>query len=142
MDYEKGFAPAKLRFGESRWYNSVHLVTTEIERAVKAFLEARGPVEVNVASRPALGNLAGDLNTLWWKEAEKILLRVTRSSPDRILLPPEERLILDMGVLDLRLLVGGEKLHPALLKELYSPGSPNQFYFSEWMIQRYRQFIL
>jgi len=117
-------------------------VTTEIDRSVEAFLAERGPGEVSVASRPDLAPLAGDLNALWWREAEKILLRVTRDAGDRAGLSPEERILLDQGVLDWRLLPGGDKNKAVLLKELYASGPANQYYFSEWILQRFRLFLL
>jgi hypothetical protein len=117
-------------------------VTTEIDRSVEAFLAERGPGEVNVASRPELGRVAGDLNALWWREAEKALLHVTRDAKDGAVLSPEERLLVDHGLLDWRLVPGGDKLRPALLKEIYAPGRPSQYYFSEWILQRFRQFLL
>src|SRR6185295_11414123 len=92
---------------EGRWYTSHCPVTTEIDRSVEAFLAERGPGEVSVASRPDLAPLAGDLNALWWREVEKILLRVTRDATDRPSLAPEERIFLDQGVLDWRLVPNG-----------------------------------
>jgi hypothetical protein len=117
-------------------------VTTEIDNWVGEFLSARGPAEVNIASRPELGRLAGELNTLFWREAEKILGRAARESPDRVVFSPDERLLLDLGLLDYRLVPGGDKLRPGLLKEIYAAGRPTFLYFSEWMAQRFRQFLL
>jgi hypothetical protein len=116
-------------------------VTTEIDRTVENFLAERGAGEGSVASRPELGPLAGELNNHWWREAERVLLRVLRDA-DRPVLTPEDRLLLDHGVLDWRLVPGGDRLRPALLKEIYAPGRPNQYYFSEWILQRFRLFLL
>ncbi|HLF92228.1 MAG TPA: hypothetical protein VJB14_02105, partial [Planctomycetota bacterium] len=117
-------------------------MTTEIDNRVGEFLAARGPSEANIASRPDLGRIAGELNTLWWREAERILVRAAREHPDRVVFSPDDRLLLDLGLLDYRLLPGGDKLRPALLKEVYAPGRPSFLYFSEWMAQRFRQFLL
>src|SRR6185295_4819060 len=127
---------------EGRWYTSHCPVTTEIDRSVETFLAERGPGEVHVASRPDLAPLAGDLNTLWWREVEKILLRVTRDSSDRAGLSPEERILVDQGVLDWRLVPNGDKNRPVQLKEIYTSGRVNQYYFSEWILQRFRLFLL
>src|SRR5438132_8555043 len=110
---------------EARWYTSDCPVTTEIDRSVEAFLAERGPGEVHVASRPDLAPLAGDLNALWWREAEKILLRVTRDATDRASLAPEERILLDQGVLDWRLVPNGDKNRAVQLKEIYTSGRVN-----------------
>ncbi|HXX95211.1 MAG TPA: hypothetical protein VEN81_16425 [Planctomycetota bacterium] len=117
-------------------------MTTEIDNWVGQFLSARGPAEVNIASRPELGRLAGELNTLFWRETEKILARAARENPDRVVFSPDERLLLDVGLLDYRLVPGGDRLRPALLKELYAPGRSTFLYFSEWMAQRFRQYLL
>lgn len=117
-------------------------MTTEIDRSVEAFLAERGSADVAVAARPELSPLAGDLNTLWWLEVEKVFHRVTKEGPDRAILSPDERLLVDHGVLDWRLVPGGDKNKSVLLKELYASGRPNQYYFSEWILQRFRLFLL
>lgn len=127
---------------EGRWYTSSCLVTTEIDRSVEAFIAERGPGEVSVASRPELGPLAGELNNLWWHEVEKVLVRVARDTADRTTLSPEERLLVDHGVLDWRLVPGGDKNRAVLLKDLYTAGRANQYYFSEWVLQRFKLFLL
>jgi hypothetical protein len=142
MKYTPRPGTAKRCVFAGRWYTSPSAVTTEIDNWVGQFLSARGPVEVNIASRPELGRLAGELNTLFWREAEKILGRAARESPDRVVFSPDERLLLDLGLLDYRLVPGGDKLRPGLLKEIYAPGRPTFLYFSEWMAQRFRQFLL
>ncbi len=134
--------PAKPCVDARRWYTSPSAVTTEIDNWVGQFLLARGPAEANIASRPDLGRLAGELNTLYWREVEKVLARAARENPDRVVFSPDERLLLDLGLLDYRLLPGGEKLRPGLLKEIYAPGRPTFLYFSEWIAQRFRQFLL
>jgi len=117
-------------------------VTIEIDRCVEDFLAQRGPGEGSVASRPELGPLAGELNTHWWKEVERLFLRVVRESGDRAVLSPDERLVVDHGVLDWRLVPGGDKNRPTFMKEIYATGRPNQYYFSEWLLQRFRLFLL
>ena len=117
-------------------------MTTEIDRSVENFLAERGAGEVSVASRPELAPLAGDLNTLWWREVEKVLSRVTKEGTDRAVLSPDERLLIDHGVLDWRLVPGGDKNKAVLLKELYAEGPANQYFLSEWILQRFRLFLL
>lgn len=116
--------------------------TTEIERRVAEFVAARGPGEAPVLTNPDLVRLASDLNAIWWGEAERRLAKAARETPDRIAFPPEERLLLDMGVLDFRLVPDGERLRPALLKELVSPARTGVLYFSEWAVRRFRQALL
>jgi hypothetical protein len=117
-------------------------VTTEIEAWVERFVAERGPGEASVTSRPGLARVAEELNALYWKELERLVLRAARENPDRILFSPEDRLLLDLGLLDARLAPGADKNRPALLREIYAPGRPAHFYLSEWLAQRFRQFLL
>ena len=118
------------------------MLTTEIDRRVAEFVAARGDGDASAPSSPDLVRLSGELDTLWWSEVERLLARAARETPDRIELSPDQRLLLDMGALDWRLLPGGERLRPALLRELCGPGRPNVFYFSEWVVRRFRQALL
>ena len=102
------------------------------------FLAARTPGDAN----PELARVAGDLNGLWWRDVERLLARVARDTPDRVAFSADERLLLDLGVLDLRLLPGGDRHRPALLRELAAPARPNVHYFSEWIARRFRQSLL
>ncbi len=117
-------------------------MTTEIDHWVERFLAEKGAGEANVAARPELARLAGELNQQYWREAERILLRAARASPERTVFTPEERLLLDLGFLDARLVPGADRSRPALLREIYAPASPGLVYVSEWMAQRIRQFVL
>lgn len=114
----------------------------EIETLVQRFLAERGPGEASVTSRPTLEPLAEELNALWWRETERLVLRVVRENPDRLVFSPEERLLLDLGLLDARLVPGADRHRAALLREIYAAGRPGCFYLSEWLAQRYRQFLL
>jgi hypothetical protein len=116
-------------------------VTTEIEHWIGRFLAERGPAEANIAAKPELGRIAAELNTIFWREAERVLLRAA-AAPDRAVFAPDERLLLDLGLLDLRVLPGAEKDKPLLLREIYAPGRRSFLYFSEWMLLRLRQFVL
>lgn len=118
------------------------MVTTEIDRRVGEFLAARGPGEASLVSHPDLVRIAGDLNALWWQEVERLLVRVARDTPDRVAFTPEDRLLLDLGLLDWRLLPGGDRNRPAFLREICTPGRPAVHYFSEWIARRFRQALL
>jgi hypothetical protein len=118
------------------------LVTTEIDVRVGEFLAARGSGDGNVLSNPDLVRIAGDLNGLYWQEVERVLVRIARDTPDRVAFTPDERLLLDLGVLDWRLLPGGDRNRPAFLREICTPGRPNVHSFSEWIARRFRQSLL
>jgi hypothetical protein len=114
-------------------------VTTEIERSIEAFVRERGPADTPVAARPELGRLASGLNEHWWHEAGRILARAT---PERALFSPEERLLLDHGVLDWRLVPGGERHRAVCLREIFAEGRPGLSYFSEWILEHLRRHAL
>ena len=117
-------------------------MTTEIDLRVAEFLSVRGAEEASVVSSPDLARIAGDLHGLYWQEVERLLARLARETPDRLSFSPDERLLLDMGLLDWRLLPGGDKNRPAFLREICAPGRPTVHYFSEWIARRFRQSLL
>jgi hypothetical protein len=110
-------------------------MTTEIDRAVRDFLAARGKT-------PDVARLADELNGLYWRAVERLLGRLARESPHRFSFSPEERLLLDVGLLDPRLVPGGDALRDVLLGEVASPGRSDASYFSEWAARRFHQALL
>jgi tetratricopeptide (TPR) repeat protein len=109
-----------------------------LDAGVERFRAGRAAGETS----PEAARAAAELDALWGREAEKLLERAAREQTERLAFIPEERLLLDLGLLDWRLVPGGDGSRPALLRELYAPGPPGHLYFSEWLAQRYRQFLL
>ncbi|OHB77520.1 MAG: hypothetical protein A2Z34_06170 [Planctomycetes bacterium RBG_16_59_8] len=97
----------------------------------------------------ALTQTVNRLDSLYWKEADRIALAVEKESADRLIFSKEQRLLLDAGLLDERLTIlsspGAEAppatFRAALLRELYAK-EPTALYFSQWIAERYRWFIL
>ncbi len=114
----------------------------DVDRPVRDFLAARGSTGASVVASPDLARLAEELNGLYWRRVERLLGRLARESPHRFSFSPEERLLLDLGLLDWRLVPGGEALRDGLLREVSAPGPPNSFYFSEWAARRFHQALL
>ncbi len=117
-------------------------MATEFERPVRDFLAARGDPAASVVSSPGLARLAEELNALYWREVERLLSRLARESPDRFAFSPDERLLLDFGLLDWRLVPGGQAHRETLLREASAPGRAGASYFSEWVARRFRQALL
>jgi len=117
-------------------------MATEIDRLVRDFLAAGGRPDASLLSSPGLARLADELNAFYWRDVERLLARLARESPDRFAFSPDERLLLDLGVLDWRLVPGGEALREPLLRELSLPGRRGASYFSEWASRRFRQALL
>lgn len=105
---------------------------------VERYLRERrnGSVEAQLAK------ITGQLDAVYWDEVEALAAAAARNSPDRLVFDKEARLLIDLGLLDWQFFEGGAKNRAALLRELYAPSAPNQFYFSEWLGQRYRSFVL
>lgn len=117
-------------------------MATEIDARVGEFLAQRGPDDVPLASRPELLQLAAEIDSHYWLQVRTVLVRAARESPDRLDFSPDDRLLLDLGLVDWRVLPGGDSNRPALLRELYAEAPPNRFTLSEWIAQRFRQFVL
>lgn len=110
----------------------------ELQPLVDRYLQERseGAVEAQLLK------VAGQLDALYWTAAGDLASRAAHESADRLVFDKDARLRMDLGLLDWRLLEGGEKNRPVLLRELYAPSPHNHLYFSEWLAQRFRSFVL
>ncbi len=89
-----------------------------------------------------LAKITAPLDAVFWEEVELRTAMAARSHSERLVFDKESRLLLDLGLVDWRFFEGGEKNRGELLRELYAPSVPNQFYFSEWLAHRFRSFVL
>lgn len=110
----------------------------ELQPLVDRYLKERseGAVEAQLLK------VVGQLDPVYWSEVDDLASRAAKESADRLIFDKDARLHMDLGLLDWRLLEAGEKNRPALLRELYAPSPANHLYFSEWLANRYRSFIL
>ncbi len=116
--------------------------SAELDNCVEKYLAERGTGAVPAVPPPKLSRTLSSLDAIWWKKAEEVLLRAAGQNTDRMLFSPKERLFLDLGLLDYRLIPGGESCRPELLREIFTPGPAGSYYFSEWLAQRFRQRLL
>src|SRR5688572_14136292 len=102
MKYSFPFHPRRTRptpSGIGHGILASAVVTTEIDLRVAEFLAAR-------PGSDELSRVAEELSGLWWKEIERLFARVARDTPDRVAFSPDERLLVDAGLLDPRLVPG------------------------------------
>jgi hypothetical protein len=109
---------------------------------VEAFLAQRGDDPTPPLSRPELAKILTDLDRLYWKEVETQIEANARAHSDRLVFHKYERMLIDLGLVDIRLIPRGEEVRIQLLKDLYHRGPPHIQYFSEWIGARYRTFVL
>lgn len=114
----------------------------ELDSLLVAYRAKRDITEDPKAQREAQ-KIAGKLDVHYWKRVEEIIREASLRSNDRLALTDDERLVLDVGLLDESLVAGADStLRNNLLAELNTPGAPNHFYFSEWLDDRFRRFQL
>lgn len=88
-------------------------------------------------------SLLGKIDTLYWKQTEAVLREKAQADRDTLDFSPEERLWIDMGYIDPRLVEGADdSLRGRLLEELQTPGPAHHFYLTEWLEDRYRRYRL
>lgn len=109
----------------------------EKERLVSQYLAAAA------AGGPAkdLARAAAALDGLYWKMVEEILRRGINVAAGALKFSDDDRLLLDFGLLDERLVKGAPPaLRDELLKESALVGAPNHFYLSEWLADRFKRY--
>ncbi|MDQ7778162.1 MAG: hypothetical protein RDV41_00430 [Planctomycetota bacterium] len=115
----------------------------ELEALIAKFVEARGADPAPVETRPELSKMITELDSRYWKEVEAVVTVVMREGGERLVFNKYQRFMLDCGLLDERLLgpTPGD-VKNILLKEIYGEGRPNHFYFSQWLADRFRNFVV
>lgn len=112
----------------------------DLESSVRRFLETR---DLNpgtaIEARADLVGPIKDLNDLYWNRVEAVLVKIGELGPEQVQFSTDERICIDIGILDLRLLSGeAADIISRLVVELNYPGAPNQYYLTEWLKDRYR----
>jgi hypothetical protein len=116
-----------------------------LEEAVEGFVAARGAAADEKAlpvSRPELAKMIGPLTNAYWERVGRLLDEVITRSGDQLVFNKYERMVIDLGFIDARLVPDFGETRTDLLKELYTRTDPTHFYFSEWLAHRYRTFVL
>lgn len=101
--------------------------------------------ELREAGQPEAAEYAAmvaKLDNGLWKRAEAAVAAALERGGEELAFEPAERLLLDMGLLDLKLVANcGPDLTERLAAELKQDGGENLLYLSEWLTQRYRSFL-
>lgn len=91
-------------------------------------------------ARAELTRLEMLLDNLYWRYVEAILSGKVSAESESLEFTEQERLLLNMGLLDERLVAGADEgLRERLLAEMNQPGMVNHFYLSEWLDDRFKR---
>jgi len=94
-------------------------------------------------SSPRYGELISQVDDYFWRRAETVVLASIPENNDDLRFDSPGKLLLDSGLLDLRLIQRpGRDFLERLSEELGSPGPENVYYLTEWLSQRYRSFLV
>lgn len=85
-----------------------------------------------------------ELDKFYWDSCEKLIREALTNNPDRLFFNKYERFLIDCGLIDDRLVPANpQQFKTTLTRELYSEEeAPNCGYFSQWLAERYRAFLL
>jgi len=107
------------------------------------YLSLRAEAGEDAKAKRKLSQLQQKLDGLYWKKVESLLESRVSSDRDELNFSDEERLLIDVGLLDVALVENAaENLPQTLVEELNQPGPLNHFYLSEWLEDRYRRYRL
>lgn len=108
------------------------------------YIAKQGDQSIDAVKRNKdLTKLATDLDKFYWEEANDIVARVARKGEDKLVFSKEDRLLLDAGFMAGEL-VGAEAdaVKDKLYVELYEIGPENVFYFSDWINDRLKNYLM
>lgn len=112
-------------------------LTDEKEELVAQYLEAARAD----GDDKELAKLTVLLDALYWKLVRQILQRSITPNDEALRFSEDDRLLLDFGLLDPRLVKGAPAgLRQELLREAGLVGAPNHFYLSEWLNDRFKKY--
>jgi hypothetical protein len=86
--------------------------------------------------------LVRKLDSLFWTQVERIVTSAIEQNVDHLVFNSDERLLLDMGIMDDRLLGSATaSIRTQIGHELTSTSHGNVFYMTQWLSERLHQFI-
>ncbi len=121
---------------------TLNAMQVDLNELVEEYLAARDKSGENKQATQ-LNRIRTKLDSLYWKNVEWLLREKIDPIRETLDFSDDERLIIDMGLLDYRLIeADGPALRQRLLDEISTPGPTGHFYLSEWLEDRYHKFCL
>ncbi|MFW5856442.1 MAG: tetratricopeptide repeat protein [Planctomycetota bacterium] len=122
---------------------TVEELDSEQEALVEEYLALKAAEAEDPKARRKRQRLAGKLDGLYWRRVRSLVDARLTTDQESLSFSNEERLLIDMGLLDLRLVEGAdESLRERLLEELDTAGAANHYYFTDWLEDRFRRYLL
>ncbi|MCX7934586.1 MAG: hypothetical protein N3A66_04920, partial [Planctomycetota bacterium] len=109
----------------------------------EAFLSLRASDKPEATKARERSKLEGQLDEIYWQRVEALVAARLQPGRDELAFSDDERLVIDMGLIDPALVENAAPdLPQRLLEEMATPGPINHFYLSEWLEDRYRRYRL
>jgi len=109
---------------------------------VDRFRELKKAEDEDADAKIEYARVISELDAVYWKRVEEIVTSRAETSDKRLYFSDEERLLIDVGLLDLRLIKNAdERFAMVLLKEIKGVKVPGHFYFTEWLEERHAKNI-
>jgi tetratricopeptide (TPR) repeat protein len=113
---------------------------SEQQALVAEYRKKKTEAEEDKKAARDLKKIAGKLDNLYWRRVSELVGQRAQAAADSLAFTERERLLIDIGLLDLDLVDGAdESLPDRILEEMETRGSPNHYYFSEWLEDRFRR---
>jgi len=110
-------------------------VTESLDAVIAEFLRVR---EAGEGQELRYQELLGLLEACFWEQAEQAVNGALAGAPDGLRFSPAQTLLIDAGLLDVRLVArAGRDFLEKLTGELGAPGEPGILYLSQWLAERH-----
>lgn len=110
---------------------------------IEEYFKLKNSSDDDKKAKRQLKKVIGKLDGFYWKSVQILVEDALRQGSESLSFSDESKLLIDMGLLDLSLVEGAdESLPEKLLEERNTGGAVNHYYFTEWLEDRYKRFIL
>ncbi|MHC4871057.1 MAG: hypothetical protein ACYTFY_04360 [Planctomycetota bacterium] len=110
---------------------------------IEDYLRLRTDSESDRKAKRALKKATGKLDTFYWKWVDLMVKEAVQAGRDTLSFSDEDKIFIDMGLVDLALVEGADEALPEqLMEERNTGGLVNHYYFTEWLEDRFKRFML